>query len=80
MEPRRRVLPLLAATVVGLAGSATASTLKLHGSNLWSNCRFSHRQRRPDRRAAAAGPVASAYVLREPAAPRGRRAYAATRR
>ena len=42
MEPRHRLVPLLAAAVVGLAGSATASTPKLHGSNFWSNCRFSH--------------------------------------
>ena len=36
------VLVLAAAVVVGLTGSATASTPKLHGSNFWSNCRFSH--------------------------------------
>ena len=42
MEPRHRLVPLIAAAVVGLAGSATASTPKLHGSNFWSNCRFSH--------------------------------------
>jgi hypothetical protein len=41
MEPRRLV-PLLAVAVAGLTGSATASTPKLHGSNFWSNCRFSH--------------------------------------
>src|ERR671923_2952871 len=38
----RRLLTLLAAAVVGLAGSAAASTPKLHGNNFWSNCRFSH--------------------------------------
>jgi Domain of unknown function (DUF1996) len=42
MDARRRLVPLLAAAVVGLAGSASASTPKLHGSNFWSNCRFSH--------------------------------------
>jgi Domain of unknown function (DUF1996) len=38
----RRLLTVLAAVVVGLAGSAAASTPKLHGNNFWSNCRFSH--------------------------------------
>src|SRR2546430_13632230 len=42
MDSPRRVALVLAAAVVGLAGSATASTPKLHGSNFWSNCRFSH--------------------------------------
>jgi Domain of unknown function (DUF1996) len=38
----RRLLTVLAAAVVGVAGSAAASTPKLHGNNFWSNCRFSH--------------------------------------
>ena len=42
MVTRRRFLPILAAIVVGLAGSAAASSPKLHGNNFWSNCRFSH--------------------------------------
>jgi hypothetical protein len=42
MDTRRRLLPLLTVAVAALAGSATASTAKLHGSNFWSNCRFSH--------------------------------------
>jgi hypothetical protein len=37
-----RLLSVLAAAVVGLAGSAAASSPKLHGNNFWSNCRFSH--------------------------------------
>jgi Domain of unknown function (DUF1996) len=36
-----RFLVLLAAAA-GLAGSASASTPKLHGNNFWSNCPFSH--------------------------------------
>ena len=42
MVMRRRFLPILAAIVIGLAGSAAASSPKLHGNNFWSNCRFSH--------------------------------------
>ena len=38
----RRFLAVLAAAVVGLAGSAAAAGPKLHGNNFWSNCRFSH--------------------------------------
>src|SRR5919108_1787144 len=42
MGPRFLVV-LGAAAAVGLAGSAAgAPTAKLHGSNFWSNCRFSH--------------------------------------
>jgi hypothetical protein len=33
---------VVVAAVAGLAGSASASTPKLHGNNFWSNCRFSH--------------------------------------
>jgi Domain of unknown function (DUF1996) len=38
----RRLLTVLATAAIGLAGSAAASPLKLHGNNFWSNCRFSH--------------------------------------
>src|ERR687888_293012 len=64
MDTRRRFLPVLAAAVVRLAGSAAES--QAAREQLLEQLPIQpYRERRPDRRAPAAGPVASAHVLRQ---------------